>query len=191
MFSNWAPDLIALTISDQVLDPNGLDRGATQELVRFWVKQVARGVFAIYLCWEIVRLWRIAGDRSRALVRPILEASVRAFIVLILVALTWVLEWYWMWPFALATLLGWRHILTKVVVGYTLTSLPMFYIHHYWSTSMPGVLVLAYVVPPLILPLLARVYDRWIAGPDCRDDLAVASAAMSPRPVSGLSTATE
>ena len=73
--------------------------------------------------------------------------------MLILVVLTWVLEWYWMWPLALVTLLGWRRMLTKVIVAYTLTSLPVFYVHHYWSTNMPGVLVLAYALPPLALPL--------------------------------------
>jgi hypothetical protein len=168
MYSNWVPDLLALTISDQVLDPNGLNPEATRELVRFWAKATARGIFAVYLGWELVRLWRIAGDRSRAVLEPILTASVRAFVVLILVAMTWVLEWYWMWPLALATLLGWRRMLTKVVVGYTLTSLPIFYVHHYWSSQMPGVLVLAYALPPLALPLLAWAYDRWTRRPNAR-----------------------
>jgi hypothetical protein len=161
MYSNWAPDLLALTISDQWLDPNGLNPEVTQALVRFWAKAITRGMFVIYLGWELVRLWRIAGDRSRSLVEPILEASVRAFVVLILLVLTWVLEWYWMWPLASATLLGWRHMLTKLVVGYTLTSLPIFYVHHYWSTNMPGVLVLVYALPPLVMPLIGWTYGRW------------------------------
>jgi hypothetical protein len=165
-YSNWAPDLLALTISDQWLDPSALTAtpdmvDLLHEPVRVWVKNICRIIFAVYLCWEFVRLWRSAGDRSRSLVEPILAASVRAFIVLILVAMTWVLEWYWMWPFALATLLGWQRTLTKVVVGYTLTALPIFYVHHSWSSHMPGVLVLAYAVPPLALPLLAWMYDRW------------------------------
>jgi hypothetical protein len=75
--------------------------------------------------------------------------------------LTWVLEWYWMWPLALATLLGWRSMLTKVIVGYTLTSLPVFYVHHYWSTNMPGVLILAYALPPLALPIVDFAWRRW------------------------------
>jgi hypothetical protein len=166
MYTNWAPDLVALTISDQWLDPNGLNTEASRELVRFWAKAVTRGIFAVYLVWELVRLWRIAGDSQRSLVEPILEASTRAFTVLILLVLSWVLEWYWMWPLALVTLLGWRRILTKVVVGYTLTSLPIFYVHHYWSTNMPGVLVLAYALPPLAVPLVAWVWDHWIRRPD-------------------------
>jgi hypothetical protein len=165
MYTNWAPDLVALTISDQVLDPSGLNTDATRELVRFWAKTMTRGIFAVYLGWELVRLWRIAGQRDRSLVEPILEASTRAFTILILLVLTWVLEWYWMWPLALVTLLGWNRMLTKVVVGYTLTSLPVFYVHHYWSTNMPGVLVLAYALPPLALPVVAWAWSRWVRRP--------------------------
>jgi hypothetical protein len=161
MFSNWAPDLAALTVADQLMDPNGLAPDATHELVRLWAKVITRGIFAVYLGWELVRLWRLAGDRSRPMVEPVLEASTRAFVVLILLVLTWVLEWYWMWPLALATLLGWRRMLTKVVVGYTLTSLPIFYVHHYWSWHMPGGLVLAYALPPLAVPLVGWAWARW------------------------------
>ena len=66
MYSNWAPDLMALTISDQLLDPGGLNTDATRELVRFWAKAVTRGIFAVYLGWELVRLWRMAGDREKS-----------------------------------------------------------------------------------------------------------------------------
>jgi alpha-1,6-mannosyltransferase len=170
-YSNWAPDLIALTISDQWVDPSGLTAefpDLVHEPVRLWVKAICRVIFAVYLGWELFRLWRIAGDRSCSLVEPILTASVRAFVVLILVALTWVLEWYWMWPLALASLLGWRRMLTKVVVGYTLTSLPVIYAHHSWSSHMPGVVVLAYALPPLALPVLGWAYDRWTKRPDAK-----------------------
>ena len=161
MFTNWAPDLVALTV-DRWLDPSTIDDpNALHETVRTWAKVITRLIFAAYLTWEVVRLWRIAGDRKRSLLEPILEASARAFAVLILVVLTWVLEWYWMWPLALVTLLGWHRMLTKVVVGYTLTSLPMFYVHHYWSTNMPAGLVLVYALPPLLLPLIDWAWHRW------------------------------
>jgi hypothetical protein len=184
MYTNWAPDLVALTISDQWLDPNGLNSEATREAVRFWAKAVTRAIFGVYLVWEVVRLWRIAGDPQRSLVDAVLEASARAFTILILVVLTWVLEWYWMWPLALVTLLGWRRMLTRIVVAYTLTSVPVFYVHHYWSTNMPGVLVLAYALPPLALPLVAWAWGRWRSRPE---------AGPSVRPVlrTGLRTASE
>ncbi|MDQ6670594.1 MAG: glycosyltransferase family 39 protein [Chloroflexota bacterium] len=160
MYTNWAPDLLAMAVSDRVLDPGGLDPEAAHEQARAWIKVACRGVFVAYLGWELVRLWRIAGNRDRSLVEPVLEASARAFLVLILLVLTWVLEWYWFWPLAMVSLLGWQRMLTKVVVGYTLTSLPIFYVHHYWSTNMPSQLVLAYALPPLALPLVAWVYNR-------------------------------
>ena len=161
MYTNWAPDLAALTV-DRVLDPSTADDPtALHESVRSATKVVTRIIFAIYLGWELVRLWRIAGDKQRSLLEPILEASSRAFAVLILLVMTWVLEWYWMWPLALVTLLGWRRMLTKVIVAYTLTSLPVFYVHHYWSTNMPGVLILAYALPPLALPLVDWAWRRW------------------------------
>lgn len=160
MYTNWAPDLVALTI-DRFLDPaTADDPSAWHESVRSWVKLVCRGIFFLYFAWEVRRLWRIAGDQQRSLVGPILESSARAFTVMILVWFTWVLEWYWFWPLALVTLLGWRSMLTKVVVGYSLTCLPIFYVHHYWSTNMPGSLVLAYALPPLALPLVAWVWKR-------------------------------
>jgi len=165
MYTNWAPDLLAMVISDRVLDPGGLDPEIAHEQARFWIKAVSRGVFLAYLGWELVRLWRIAGELDRSVVEPILEASARAFVVLILLVLTWVLEWYWFWPLALVTLLGWQRMLTKVVVGYTLTSLPIFYVHHYWSTNMPTELVLAYALPPLALPLVAWVHSRVTSRP--------------------------
>ncbi len=161
MFTNWAPDLVALTV-DRWLDPSTIDDpGALHESVRTWAKVITRLIFAVYLVWEVVRLWRLAGDRHKPILEPILEASARAFAVLILVVLTWVLEWYWMWPLALVTLLGWRRMLTKVIVGYTLTSLPIFYVHHYWSTNMPGGVVLLYALPPLLLPLGDWAWRRW------------------------------
>jgi hypothetical protein len=159
MYTNWAPDLIALTI-DRFLDPSTIDDPtAWHETARSATKVVARAIVAVYFAWEVVRIWRLAADRRRSLLEPILAASGRAFTVMILLWFSWVLEWYWMWPLALVTLLGWRRMLTKVVVAYTLTSLPVFYVHHYWSTNMPGVLILAYALPPLGLPLIAWAWS--------------------------------
>ncbi len=153
MYTNSLPDLASLTIADQVLDPIGLHREATEEMARFWMKLITRGLFVVYLLWELRRVWRAAVGSPAEAMRAILEGSVRAFLVLLLVVLTWVMEWYFLWPLALATLLGWRHALTKVAVGYSLVSLPVFYYHHYWSWHMPGWVLFLYVVPPLLVPL--------------------------------------
>ena len=61
---------------------------------------------------------------------------------------------------ALATLLGWQRMLTRVVVAYTLTCLPIFYLHHYWSWNTPSSLIFLYVVPPLALPVIGWLYQR-------------------------------
>lgn len=159
MYSNWAPDLVALWV-EQYVDPvSASDPASLHIMVRTWVKMATRGLFLIYLVWEIRRVWLRSGRDDQATVMTVLEASTRAFVVLIVLVLTWVLEWYWMWPLALATLLGWRRQLTQVVVGYTLTSLPIFYVHHYWSWHMPEWLVLLYALPPLLIPLVS-----WAAG---------------------------
>ena len=144
-----------------MLDPSTADDPtALHESVRSGAKVVTRLIFAVYLAGSSCACGGSPAIANAPLLEPILEASSRAFVVLILVVLTWVLEWYWMWPLALVTLLGWRRMLTKVVVGYTLTSLPVFYVHHYWSTNMPAVLVLAYALPPLLLPLVDWAWRR-------------------------------
>ncbi|MBV9579561.1 MAG: hypothetical protein JO057_13315, partial [Chloroflexi bacterium] len=185
MYTNWAPDLLALTL-DRYLDPSTIDDpNAWHETARFIVKTVCRVLVLLYLGWEIVRLWRLAGDRDRSMLEPILEAGARAFSVFILLWFTWVLEWYWMWPLALVTLLGWQRMLTRVVVAYTLTSLPIFYVHHYWSTNMPGVLILAYALPPLALPLVAWGWKR------CAPRRIEAEAPVGPMLRRGVSAASE
>jgi hypothetical protein len=169
MYSNSMPDVAALMISNYLIDPNGWTglpfyQGLSDTLhtgdVRFWFKVVARGGFVLYLVWEAIRLWRI-GDRPRLeVVSAVIAASVRAFLVLNLLVLTWVLEWYYLWPLALAVLLGWRSMLTRVTVGLTLTALPIFYVHHYWSSNTPASLIFVYAVPPLLLPVIAWAYRR-------------------------------
>jgi hypothetical protein len=172
-YSNSAPDIIALHIDNKVLHEPSADIEAenhfylyrdlystpTTNETRQNMKTITRALFALYLLWECWGLWRVARRPDREVIDAVLTSSARAFTVLILLVLPWVLDWYWMWPLALATLLGWQRMLTKVVVGYTLTCLPIFYLHHYWSWNTPSILIFAYVVPPLALPLIG-----WLAG---------------------------
>jgi hypothetical protein len=51
-------------------------------------------------------------------------------------------------------------MLTRVTVALTLTALPIFYVHHYWSSNTPAGLIFVYAVPPLLLPVIAWVYRR-------------------------------
>jgi alpha-1,6-mannosyltransferase len=163
LYSNSVPDIIGLAISNFVLDPGGAPTAYAYEGlpetyhtadVRFWMKAITRGLFVLYLVWEMILLWRVANAPRLQVAGAVIAASARAFLVLNLLVLTWVLEWYFLWPLALATLLGWQRMLTRVTVAYTLTSLPTFYVHHYWSTNMPATVVLAYALPPLLLPII-------------------------------------
>jgi hypothetical protein len=158
-YTNSIPDLGALTVADQVIDPAAIDRPAAQETARFWMKATTRALFLLYLAWELRRVWRVAAAGGRTAIEEVIAASVRSFLVLLLVVLTWVLTWYFTWPLALATLLGWRRTLSKVVVGYTLTSLPVFYVHHYWDWHMPGALLFLYALPPLLFPASVWLRD--------------------------------
>jgi alpha-1,6-mannosyltransferase len=191
-YSNSGPDIIALQIDNKLLhEPTpdittenheylyaDLYATSTSASTRQTMKNVTRVIFAIYLLWECWGLWRLAGNRSTAILQPVLKSSVRAFVVLIVLVLPWVLDWYWMWPLALASLLGWRSMLTKVVVAYTLVCLPLFYLHHYWSWNMPSSLVFVYVLLPLTVPAIAWVYQRF-AG-EGRPRVQMASALRAP-----------
>ncbi|MDQ3812068.1 MAG: hypothetical protein M3336_17435 [Chloroflexota bacterium] len=173
-YSNSGPDILALQIDNKLLhEPSAnieaedhfylygdLYSTSTSSETRARTKIVTRVLFALYLVWECWGLWRLAGTRSAEIFSAVLRSSVRAFVVLILLVLPWVLDWYWMWPLALTTLLGWRSSLTRVVVAYTLTCLPVFYLHHYWSWHMPSSLVFLYVLPPLALPAIEWAYRR-------------------------------
>jgi hypothetical protein len=174
-FSNSAPDVIAMHIDNKLLNPPSVDPATenhvyfygdvywtpTTDSTRGWLKVITRAIFVVYLAWECWALWRLAGDRSRSIVEPILRASVRVFTVLILLVFPWVLEWYWMWPMALAALLGWRDMHTKIVVAYTVLALPLFYTHHYWNWHTPSWVVLLYAFPPLAMPLIAWLVKRF------------------------------
>jgi alpha-1,6-mannosyltransferase len=194
-YSNSAPDIIALQIDNKLLHEPSLDPEAenhfylygdlyatpTTDDTRATWKLIMRLLFAVYLAWECFRLWRQATADDATVLRSVLAASVRVFSVLILLVLPWVLDWYWMWPLALATLLGWRSTLTKVVVAYSLVCLPVFYMHHYWSSNTPSSLVFAYVLPPLAIPVVAWLFDR--LGSARRSRIKVGS--LVPAPVAG------
>jgi alpha-1,6-mannosyltransferase len=169
MYSNSVPDIGALLISNYLLDPGGWTGlpfypGLSDTLhtgdVRFWMKMLTRGGFVLYLAWEAFRLWRVAAGPRIEVVAALIGASARAFLVLNLLVLTWVLEWYYLWPLALAALLGWRRLLTRVTVALTLTALPIFYVHHYWSYNTPAILVFVYAAPAVLLPLVGWAYGQ-------------------------------
>lgn len=144
LYMNYLPDLAALTIADQVLDPARLDQAAAWETARTWVKWVTRILFVAYFCWELMRVRQP---------KELLAAMSRVFLVFLLLVNTWVLPWYLTWPFMLAAPLGWERLQTRLVTAFTFTAPFMMYNHHYWSVHMTPWLYLVYISPLALLAL--------------------------------------
>ena len=153
MYLNYVPDLLALTVADQLLDPRRLDQFAAWETARTWVKWATRALFLGYFAWELTRVRRVTD---------LLAATSRVLLVFLLLVNTWVLAWYITWPFMLAAGLGWERLETRLATGFTLTAPVMMYNHHYWSEHMSPLLWVFYLSPLLLLA--PRLY-RLAAGP--------------------------
>ena len=152
---NSAPDLVALTVADQLAQRVDMDLETAQAAVRFWARLLIRFAFAIYFAWEIGRV-----SRKATLVEAI-RASTRVLLALPLLVLTWVWSWYFTWSVALATLLGWRSSLTRLVVAYSLAVPFVVYAHQYWNELMPGQVLLVFAIgPPLALLFVAGLPAR-------------------------------
>src|SRR6266511_3121679 len=148
LLSEWLP-----TVTD--LDPDSAAHGA-----RFWTYALARALFMLYIGWELKRLW--TSRSVRPAVQVVCAVSARALLVALLLVLTEVHSWYFTWPLTLVTLLGWRSQLTRLVVGYTLTCLPVDYIALFdWNATVPvpvrAALGIGYLGLPLILPAMTYV----------------------------------
>jgi hypothetical protein len=74
-------------------------------------------------------------------------------------------SWYFSWPLALATLLGWSSGLARVVVAYTLVAPPIVYAHQYLGDQLPAafVLLMALGVPALALTTRGALWARRVA----------------------------
>jgi len=184
-YTNSLTDLLALTIADRVVDPQALNRLVVEEDVRDWIKLITKVMFVGYLGWEMWRVWK-RSTRPGEAVEAVIEASIRSFLVLLLLVLMWVLAWYYTWPLALATMLGWRRTLTKVVVGFTITTLPVFYFHHYWNTAMPGWVLFLYVGPPLMVPVIEWAWKRWRPSDDRRGEVPKGDTELPQGPVAAF-----
>jgi len=149
---NSAPDLIALTVADRVLVPRGVPVDASHEIARVWMRWAARVLVVGYVGWELGRLWRrvstATGDNVYA---AELGVSVRMLLLLPLVVLTWVWSWYFTWSLAVVVALGSRSVMTRLVVAYTLVTLPVVYAHQYLNEELSGIWVLVMAVAPLVV----------------------------------------
>jgi hypothetical protein len=154
MYLNYLPDLLAEKVAEQVLDPERIDPGGALEQARTQVKWITRMLFIGYFLWELARVRRST---------ELFAAMSRVFVVFLLLVNTWVLSWYWTWPFILAIPLGWERLQTRMLTGFTLTAPLMMYNHHYWSIHMSPWLNLVYVLPLLLLawPWISKRLGRF------------------------------
>jgi hypothetical protein len=158
MYLNYVPDLAALTIADQLLDPDRLNQEAAWEQARTWIKWLTRIIFVGYFAWELFRVHRV---------QDLFASMARVFLVFLLLVNTWVLPWYLTWSFVLTVPLGWERLETRLATGFTLTAPLMMYNHHYWSHHMAPWLWLVYLAPLLLLlvaPIRRLVVPRYRRG---------------------------
>jgi hypothetical protein len=142
---NSTPDLLALTIADQLLVPAGMELEAAQAGSRFWIRALTRVIFGVYFVWELWHVWQ------RPSLPRTLEAATRALLILPLLVLTWVWSWYFSWSLALSALLdGKQSRLPWLVITYTLCALPVVYAHQYLNQDLPGAAVLLFTLGPLL-----------------------------------------
>ena len=141
-----------------------LRRGASELPFGTWTQPLVNAVigigFGVYVLWELHRLWLRPADRSP--LEDVARTSARVLMVLLLVASAQLQAWYFVWPLALVTVLGWRQTLTQTVVAFSLAYLPVAYLEGFdWNAALPTSVRLVLGVVALGLPLavpLVRAY---------------------------------
>jgi hypothetical protein len=153
------PGLIQEELSDALINLADLAPDAANQLARVWVGSATLLMFGIYLAWELRRLW-LAADQ-RPVLQAVLTTSARAYMVLLLLVVTQLHSWYFTWPLALVTLLGWQHALTRVVVGYTVMAVGIEYLALFdWYATAPWAVRVGLRALYLGLPLLTLFATR-------------------------------
>jgi hypothetical protein len=78
-------------------------------------------------------LWNHARGRDGVMLRAIAVASVRVVLLAILLFVTQVYAWYFLWPLPIACLLGLREPWSRAAIVFGLTFLPAFYLREFQS----------------------------------------------------------
>jgi hypothetical protein len=101
------------------------------DVARNMVFAVTRTLFVAYLAAELWFLWRRADDRDALFLRTIAVASVRLLLMAILLFVSQVYAWYFLWPLPAACLLGLRVPWSRAAIVFGLTFLPSFYLREF------------------------------------------------------------
>jgi alpha-1,6-mannosyltransferase len=103
------------------------------DVARVMVWSFTRAVFVVYVLLECRLLWMRASSSSVTLVRNIATVSVRALLMAILLYVSQVYPWYFLWPLPVACLLGPREAWSRAAVVFGLTFLPAYYLREFDS----------------------------------------------------------
>jgi alpha-1,6-mannosyltransferase len=128
-----------------------------EDVARTMVWGVTRAIFAIYAAFEVWWLAkRAVGDPATAL-RAIAIASVRVLLMSVLLFVSQVYAWYFLWPLPIACVLGLREPWSRGAIVFGLTFLPAFYLREFESY---GVFYLPiYALVALSILTLAWFYE--------------------------------
>ncbi len=137
-------------IASRFLDRSGLDPEAAKNVVRTFPLALLRIAFALYIGFEVARLWKVGPLSRLDATRAVVESATRIFLIGLLIVFNQVLAWYFTWPLAMSAALGWQHRLMKLAVAYSLLYLPLFYALHEGLLTQPAPLLVTYAVAPVV-----------------------------------------
>ncbi|MCA1647483.1 MAG: hypothetical protein LC797_19165 [Chloroflexi bacterium] len=101
------------------------------DVARTMVWGVTRALFAVYVVVEGWFLWCSADANEALLLRRIATISVRSLLLAILLFVSQVYAWYFLWPLPIACLLGLREPWSRAAVVFGLAFLPAFYLREF------------------------------------------------------------
>jgi hypothetical protein len=103
------------------------------DVARVMVWSVTRVLFAVYVCIEAWWLWRRSAESGPAVLVMIASTAQRVLLLAILLYVSQVYAWYFLWPLPLACLVGWRNPTSQAVVILGLCFLPAYYLREFDS----------------------------------------------------------
>jgi hypothetical protein len=152
-FKDVWQDAPAAWLTVRVMPRLGVPEADRMDVARAVVWSATRTLFVAYLAVEGWLLWRGASGDPGYVLRKIALASVRALLMAVLLYVSQVYAWYFLWPLPVACLLGVREAWSRAAIVFGLTFLPAFYLREFQSYGvfyMPIYAVLGVALVTLI-----------------------------------------
>jgi alpha-1,6-mannosyltransferase len=103
------------------------------DVARTMVWAVTRIIFAVYVLIEAWFAWRQSTAAGLSVLGRIASAAQRVLLLSVLLYVSQVYPWYFLWPLPLACLLGWRSPTSQAVIVFGVTFLPAYYLREFQS----------------------------------------------------------